>query len=612
MLAGRVVSADGRSVALIAEVEHIEDDFIYKVKLVRQIRAIVEQERAFSGVRSYHLAGGPVLDDALFRYSIRDALVYLPLCVLFAAAVTFFIFRRLSAVLVVMLVVVQSLLWTAGAMAAWGFKANILSTILVPILMCASIGEAIHIVVEYYAELDRGRDRLSAMTASLETLMTPCLVTSMTTAAGLLSLGVSELGVLRETGLIGALGILVAFGLSMTLLPAVLTWAPLPPRRSIEPRESDRLAWILAKMGRASVAFRGSVLGCSALLVLAGVLGITRLTVNANFIDHFGKNDPVRLDTEFVDQHLQGTVSVEFLLRAPERNGILEPDVLRALEALEVFLESLPGVTSVHGLCETLREIHGVLRGGGPSGAVLPDNARLSAQLLLAMEGSGITESIVDTERRVARQTAYVRVKDSIALASHVREIEAFLERHFPPPLSASMTGVVKVAHDVQDYILTILMSSERYDDALKRLRAKSAKDPNDKVNNQAIVTVLIRAGKLDEAIAYVKGLGARADGVSHYTVGVAAWDKAYHDPMLSPEQRAVIVDAGIESLRKSVAMTPDSFDSLVYLNLILREKAKLEVDPVKQQELIAEAVIYQDKAKAIVAARKAQAAAAS
>lgn len=164
----------------------------------------------------------------------------------------------------------------------------------------------------------------------------------------------------------------------------------------------------------------------------------------------------------------------------------------------------------------------------------------------------------------------------------------------------------------IQDYILTILMSAERYDDALKRLRAKSAKNPNDKENNQAIATVLIRAGKLDEAISYVKGLGSRAEGASHYAVGVACWDKAYRDPMLNPEERGVIVDAGIESLRKSVALTPDSFDSLVYLNLILREKAKLEIDPEKQQEWIAEAVIYQDKAKAIVAARKAQAAAAS
>ncbi len=164
----------------------------------------------------------------------------------------------------------------------------------------------------------------------------------------------------------------------------------------------------------------------------------------------------------------------------------------------------------------------------------------------------------------------------------------------------------------IKDYILAILMSSERYDEALTRLRRRSQRDPNDKENNQAIATVLIRADKLDEAIAYVKNLGSRADSVAQYTVGVACWDKAYHDPMLSPEQRGVIVDAGIDFLRKSVASTPDSFDSLVYLNLILREKAKLEVDPEKQQALIAEAVIYQDKAKAIVAARKAQAAAAS
>jgi hypothetical protein len=66
----------------------------------------------------------------------------------------------------------------------------------------------------------------------------------------------------------------------------------------------------------------------------------------------------------------------------------------------------------------------------------------------------------VDAERRVARLTAYVRVKDSIALASHVREIEAFLESQFPPPLSASMTGVVKVSHDVQNYILTTQIDS--------------------------------------------------------------------------------------------------------------------------------------------------------
>jgi len=80
---------------------------------------------------------------------------------------------------------------------------------------------------------------------------------------------------------------------------------------------------------------------------------------------------------------------------------------------------------------------------------------------------------------------------------------------------------------------------------------------------------------------------------------------------MIPNEERLRIVELGIEDLRKSVQMTPDSFDSNVYLNLILREKAKLETDPVVQQELIAEAVKYQDKAKEIVQKRKAEAAAA-
>lgn len=161
-----------------------------------------------------------------------------------------------------------------------------------------------------------------------------------------------------------------------------------------------------------------------------------------------------------------------------------------------------------------------------------------------------------------------------------------------------------------QEYILSILMSAERFDEALKRLRANAQKNPNDKPTMQAITSILTRQKKLDEAYSFVKGLGARADSTHYYTVGVAAWDSAYRDPMLPPDARMQIVDLGIEALKKSVDMTPDSFESNVYYNLILREKAKLETDPEKQQALIAEAVIYQDKAKLIVQKRKEQAAA--
>lgn len=57
----------------------------------------------------------------------------------------------------------------------------------------------------------------------------------------------------------------------------------------------------------------------------------------------------------------------------------------------------------------------------------------------------------------------------------------------------------------------------------MKRSRGSAgpAQNPGDKANNLAIATVLIRAGRLDEALAYVKSLGARADSMAHYTVGI-------------------------------------------------------------------------------------------
>ena len=64
----------------------------------------------------------------------------------------------------------------------------------------------------------------------------------------------------------------------------------------------------------------------------------------------------------------------------------------------------------------------------------------------------------------------------------------------------------------------------------------------------------------------------------------------------------------GLKVLKRAVEQEPGTFEANVYYNLILREQAKLEPDPDKQQLIYAEALKYQDKAKAIALARKAAA----
>ena len=60
------------------------------------------------------------------------------------------------------------------------------------------------------------------------------------------------------------------------------------------------------------------------------------------------------------------------------------------------------------------------------------------------------------------------------------------------------------------------------------------------------------------------------------YTLGVNCWARSYHGGLaVSQEEREQVVDKGIQALEKALAIDPNYFDALSYINLIYREKAK-------------------------------------
>jgi tetratricopeptide (TPR) repeat protein len=157
----------------------------------------------------------------------------------------------------------------------------------------------------------------------------------------------------------------------------------------------------------------------------------------------------------------------------------------------------------------------------------------------------------------------------------------------------------------VREYLLTLLLNSAQYDEALAELDKAARENPSDPKLEEGIISVLLKAKRLDDAVTRLQQKGPRATYAMNYSVGVFCWDRAYRDPLLDPESRSKVVETGVAALKRAVEQEPELFESNVYYNLILREKAKLEPDPVKQQEIIAEAMTYQERAKAIVKAKK-------
>jgi tetratricopeptide (TPR) repeat protein len=148
----------------------------------------------------------------------------------------------------------------------------------------------------------------------------------------------------------------------------------------------------------------------------------------------------------------------------------------------------------------------------------------------------------------------------------------------------------------VEEFLLSALLDAERYDEAIARLRKKAAANPDDPASQHAVVAVLVRAGKLEEAYAEAtKATPRDANGL--YSIGVAAWERLYRADPADAAHREALLKLGLRSLSDSLVEQPDFAEAMVYLNLLYRQQAVFEVEPELQQEALAEAEVWFQKA---------------
>ena len=138
----------------------------------------------------------------------------------------------------------------------------------------------------------------------------------------------------------------------------------------------------------------------------------------------------------------------------------------------------------------------------------------------------------------------------------------------------------------IEEYLITVLINAERYEEALARLERKArAGDPT---AGAAIVNVMVKAGRLPAAFERAHRLGASPDPQLLYTIGVAAWASSYSDATLNLARRSAVVELGLNAIREALDLKPDYFEAMAYYNLLFREKAKVTIDPLEQQKCLA------------------------
>jgi tetratricopeptide (TPR) repeat protein len=152
-----------------------------------------------------------------------------------------------------------------------------------------------------------------------------------------------------------------------------------------------------------------------------------------------------------------------------------------------------------------------------------------------------------------------------------------------------------------REVLLSMYLATERFDDAVNFYQQMLKENPKDSKAMTSLASIYFRKGDFDQGMSWLQRRIDVEPRENHpeiyHLMGAQAWDRSYNYPDVDPVKRAEIVDRGLEALNKALQIKPDYFEALSYVNLLYREKAKMETDPIKQQEYMATADRYRQQA---------------
>lgn len=460
LLTSSLVSPDGRAVAVVVEVEHREGEFEYKREVLAALERLVQTERKRGGP-AIAVTGTIVLDRAFFDRTERDMTVFVPILLGVICIAMLGLFRRFSSVAVPLSVVSVALLWTLGLQGLVGWKITVVSSVLAPLILAMGIADAVHVYSEYLEQLRVPGPRNAAVVRSLGIVWRPCLFTSLTTAAGFLSLLVSPIRPVRQMGVLAACGVLLTLLVTASLVPIVLSFIRPPPAGALERHRHGPMARLLARLAGGTPRRWWTVVLTGGCLVVVAAVGIGSIRVGTNMLEFFPAQDPVRQATERVDRLLGGSVSVEYLIRADGERGYLTPERLARLDAFADYLRDQPNVVGVHGLTEVLKELDAAMRAVPASQGRVPNRSDLLAQYLMLIEGQEIYQRFVRKGGRLGRFSLRVKMIGSEVLAAKVPEIDHHRETQVETPgFSLPGTGMVPLMNRMERFLLHSQLAS--------------------------------------------------------------------------------------------------------------------------------------------------------
>ncbi len=449
MVYGNVVAKDFSAVATIGLLKAGAKD-------EESVAALQKLAEEVPGPEPVYIAGMPFVRMHVASDIQTDMMRFLPYGLLIMLVFLFLCFRQIRGVLLPFSVVVMSILFGLGLIPLLGWKMQMITVLLPVILIAVANDYGIHILARYQEENIPGNQADSKSLAKTVTsdLMTPVVVTGITTIAGLLCLLTHIVVPSKELGILASAAVGFALLGSLTFIPAVL--AILPKAKPIlgKPENSKKqiLERMLHNVAGAVVSHPKVIIIVSIVVVVFVTTGINWLVVDTNPIHYYQKDSVVARSASLVDKHFGGSGSIAVVAKG----NIKDPEVLKQIDELEKKLGTLPEVGQTTSIAKVVRQMNRVLDDDDPQPDRIPDTLEAVAQYFLLYSMNGNPE---DFERMVDFDYTHAIISARINTLSTdaINKVMAFIEndlKNRPQGMFPVVGGFLDVLADLTEAIV--------------------------------------------------------------------------------------------------------------------------------------------------------------
>jgi hypothetical protein len=435
-----LVAADGRT--LLAAVQltgtELENDFAERHVLGAIDRVLAEPE--FAGL-DVHLAGSPVFNRELERLNRRDNALFTPLVLAVVTVLLSLLFRHPLPTALALSVTGLTLAWTLGSMGWLGVPMNITTSLLPPLLMVIGVAESVHLISAYLDRLRAGDARRAALAWTLREVGPACLWTSLTTVIGFASLFAVRIESVRTFAAFASLGVVAAFVVSVTVLPALLVRLPLERAARV------RAGLGALELGRTAGRHPALAVLVVAASVLVGALGIPRIEVATHDGEFFSPDHAINRAYRFIEGRIGGVTPLEIEIEAPARGALAEPKALAAIASLQQRLGREPELTRGLSLVDLLRLAF-------PAVDLADADAVERGLFWLAALAPEETAQWTRDDWRRTRISARADAMTSARSEELLGELRADAARLLPAGWAVRFTGLVPVFSQMEQYLV--------------------------------------------------------------------------------------------------------------------------------------------------------------